>query len=72
VFKASVHGTRVNEVSPSKLPNSPQALKRWLLNNISLPIVYLDETVDWATNFIFAMGIFRQRLKPPADTFILP
>jgi len=71
VFKASVHRTRVNEVGPSKLPDSPQALKSRLLDNISLPIVNLDETMDWATNFVFAMRVFRQRLKPPVDPFIL-
>jgi uncharacterized membrane protein len=71
VLEASVHCTGVNKVSPSKLPDSPQALESWLLDNTSLPIVDLDEAMDWATNFVFSMGVFRQRLKPPFDPFIL-
>jgi hypothetical protein len=71
VLEARVHRARVNKVSPCKLPDSPQALKSWLLDNTSLPIVDLDETMDWATNFVFAMGVYHQRLKPPVDPFIL-
>jgi hypothetical protein len=67
VLEPSVHRTWVNKVGPSELPDPPQSLKRRLLDNIPLPVVNLNEAVDWAANFVFAMGVFRQPLNPPLD-----
>jgi hypothetical protein len=64
VLEAGVHRTGVNEIGPSELPDSTQALKSWLLDDFSLPIVNLDETMDRAANFVFAMRILRQCSTP--------
>jgi hypothetical protein len=66
MLEAGVHRTGVNKVSPSKLPNSPQPLEGWLLDDFSFPVVNLDETMDWAADFVFAMRVLRQRPSPPS------
>jgi hypothetical protein len=70
VLEAGVRRAGVNKVSPSKLPDSPQALEGWLLDYLSLPVVNLDETMDWAADFVFAVRVLRQRPSPPPPLIV--
>jgi hypothetical protein len=58
MLEASVHRAGVNKIRPSELPDSPQSLKCRLLDNSPFPVVQLNEAVDWAANFVFAMQVF--------------
>ena len=57
MFKTCVHGSWVYVVRPSELTNSPQPLKRPLLNDFALPGVERYEPVDWASYLENPVGI---------------
>ena len=57
VLKTIMHCTRVDLIGSSKLTDTPKSLKRGLFNNLALPIVQGDETVDRAANFVFLMWV---------------
>jgi hypothetical protein len=52
VFEPRVHRSRIDLVSPGKLPNTPQPLKRGTVDNLTLPVVQADKTVYRASNLI--------------------
>jgi hypothetical protein len=47
-----MHGPRVNEIGPSKLPNPSESLKGRLGYDVPFPLVDLDEAVNWASDLV--------------------
>ena len=58
VFETRVHRPWIDVIGPGKLPNSAEALENRSINDRTLPVVDLDEAVDRAADFVFAMRRF--------------
>ncbi len=57
MFESSMHRTGINLIRPTQLTDTPQTLKRWLGDNLPLPVVQRNETMHRAANFILAMRV---------------
>ena len=52
VLKSRMRSPRVNKISERQLPDSPQALKRWMVDYLAFPIVVLYEPVNGVPNLV--------------------
>ena len=57
MLEPRVHGTRINLVCPSQLPNSSQPLKSGTRNDLFLPRVQSHEAVNGATDLVRLVGV---------------
>jgi hypothetical protein len=54
VLKARMHRTWINHFCPSELANSPQALKRRVVYDLTFQAVQMNESMDGIADFKFA------------------
>jgi len=52
-----MHGSRINLIRPSELPDTPEPLKCGMVDDVPLPLIERDEPVDRATDFEYSFGI---------------
>jgi hypothetical protein len=71
VLEASVHRSRVKKIGKSKLADSSESLERRLVDDLPLPVIDLDKTMDGATYLVSSMGISNQVHPPPANDDII-
>jgi hypothetical protein len=71
VLEARVHRSWVKKIGKSKLADSSESLERRLVDDLPLPVIDLNEAVDWAADLVSTMGISNQLRQPPENDNIV-